>query len=140
MRAVAAGAIYFLIVFLTGFVLGALRVLVIVPRLGDVSAVLLELPLMLAASWLVCRHLIRRMGVAADLMPRLLMGLTGLTLLMLAEMALGLFGFGRGLEMQFTALAQPAGLIGLTGQIAFGAIPLLQVLRNRYFGRAKAIS
>ena len=125
-RAAAAGAVYFLILFSAGFVLGTLRVLAIAPRLGDIAAVLLELPLMLAASWLVCRYLIRRMAIAADPAPRLLMGLTGFALLMLAEIALGWFGFGRSLELQMAALGQPAGLIGLAGQIAFGAIPLLQ--------------
>jgi len=131
MRAAAAGAAYFLILFLAGFMLGTLRVLVIAPRLGDVLAVLLELPLMLAASWLVCRSLIRRMAVPADSVSRLLMGLTGFVLLMLAEVALSLFGFGRSLGMQLAALNQPAGLIGLAGQIAFGAIPLLQARKNR---------
>jgi len=127
MRPAVAGAVYFLILFLTGFVLGALRVFLVAPRLGDVTAVLLELPLMLVASWVVCRFLIRRMAVAARATPRLLMGLTGFVLLMLAETALGLVGFGRSLDMQLTALAQPAGLIGLAGQLAFGAIPLLQL-------------
>lgn len=131
MRAAAAGAVYFLIVFLVGFVLGALRVFLVAPRLGDIRAVLLELPLMLAASWVVCRFLIRRMAVAADVAPRLLMGLTGFILLMLADMVLGRIAFGRSLDMQFVILAQPAGLIGLAGQMAFGAIPLLQLRDNR---------
>lgn len=126
MRVAAAGAIYFLVLFLLGFVLGAIRLLVIAPRFGDVVAVLLELPLMLAASWLVCLYLVRRMDVAADLKSRLLMGLTGFALLVLAEITLGLFGFGRSLETQLADLAEPAGLIGLAGQIGFGAIPLLQ--------------
>jgi len=130
MRAAAAGAAYFRILFSAGFMLGTLRVLVIAPRLGDVPAVLLELPLMLAASWLVCRSLIRRMAVAADSVSRLLMGLTGFVLLMLAEVVLGLFGFGRSLEMQLAALSQPAGLIGLVGQITFSAIPLLQARKH----------
>ncbi len=131
MRAAVAGAVYFLILFLIGFVLGAIRVLTIVPRLGDVVAVPLELPLMLVASWLVCRLLTRRMAVAASVTPRLVMGATGFVLLMLAECALGFIGFGRSLNMQLAALAQPAGLIGLAGQIAFGAIPLLQLRDNR---------
>jgi hypothetical protein len=129
--AAAAGAVYFLIVFLIGFALGAIRVFLVAPRLGELTAVLLELPLMLAASWMVCRFLIRRMAVTADVAARLLMGLTGFALLMLAEMVLGFIGFGRSLDMQLAALAQPAGLIGLAGQMAFGAIPLLQLRSDR---------
>lgn len=131
MRAAAAGAAYFLILFSAGFVLGALRVSVIAPRLGEIAAVLLELPVMLTASWLVCRFLTKHMNVSADWGARLLMGSIGFALLMLAETALGLFGFGRTLEIQLAALSQPAGLIGLAGQIAFGAIPLLQTRATR---------
>lgn len=126
MRAAAAGAVYFLILFAAGFVLGTLRVLVVAPRLGEVPAVLLELPLMLAASWVVCGFLARHMHVAAGFTQRAIMGFIGFALLMLAEIALGLFGFGRTFEMQLAALAAPAGMIGLAGQIGFGAIPLLQ--------------
>jgi hypothetical protein len=50
-----AGALYALIVFLIGFILGTIRVLLIVPRLGETAAVMLETPVMLAASWFVCR-------------------------------------------------------------------------------------
>jgi len=49
-RAVEAGVIYALIVFLCGFALGALRVLLIVPRIGETAAVSLEAPLILTAS------------------------------------------------------------------------------------------
>ncbi len=54
MRAVLAGVLYFGLVFALGFILGTLRVLVLEPRLGSTGAVLLELPVMLAASWLLC--------------------------------------------------------------------------------------
>ena len=40
-RAVPAGAVYFLLVFLAGFVLGTFRVLVVLPRIGELAAVLL---------------------------------------------------------------------------------------------------
>ena len=129
MRAVAAGAAYFLILFLMGFALGSVRVILVAPRLGEAQAVLLEAPLMLAASWVVCRSLIRRINLPAGSTARLVMGLTGFVLLMLADFALGRFGFNRSLQAQVAALAQPAGLIGLAGQIVFGAIPLLQAGR-----------
>ena len=41
---IRSGAVYFAIVFLVGFALGALRTLVMAPRLGDTLAVLLERP------------------------------------------------------------------------------------------------
>lgn len=59
MRALKAGAIYFVAVFTLGFCLGVLRTLVLVPRLGETLAVLAELPVILAASWLI--GMLRRM-------------------------------------------------------------------------------
>jgi len=48
--ATAAGALYALIVFLIGFIFGTVRVLLLAPRLGEIAAVVLETPVMLAAS------------------------------------------------------------------------------------------
>ena len=50
-RSSIAGAAYFLAVFAAGFLLAPIRQFVLVPRIGEVAAVLLEAPLMLAAIW-----------------------------------------------------------------------------------------
>ena len=54
-RSLLAGAAYFAVVFATGFALGVVRVLVTAPRLGETGAVLLEVPIILAASWFAAR-------------------------------------------------------------------------------------
>ncbi len=125
-RAALAGALYFAAVFAAGFVLGAIRTVLIVPRLGEFGAVLLELPLMLAASWVLCGAIVKTLAIPPRLPARLVMGGTGFALLMAAEFALGAFGFGRGLAEQLALLAQPPGTLGLTGQLVFGAIPALR--------------
>jgi len=51
---------YFSLVFAVAFLLGALRVLFVDPRLGPLQAVLLEVPLVLAVSWLVAGRCLRR--------------------------------------------------------------------------------
>ena len=53
--AIEAGALYAIIVFLIDFILGIIRVLLLAPRLGETTAVIIEAPIMLAASWFVCR-------------------------------------------------------------------------------------
>ncbi len=53
--ATKAGVLYALSVFLIGLILGTIRVLLLVPRLGEKAAVTLETAMMLAASWFVCR-------------------------------------------------------------------------------------
>jgi len=54
------GAAYVVAVFGAGFMLGVLRTLVLVPRLGALWAVLLELPVMLTIAWLSCARILRR--------------------------------------------------------------------------------
>ena len=59
-RMLKAALVYFLIVFGVGFLLGPIRILLVVPRLGERMAELLEAPLMMlviivAANWIVRR-------------------------------------------------------------------------------------
>jgi hypothetical protein len=54
-----AGALYAIIVFLIGFILGTIRVLPLAPRLGETTAVIIEAPIILMASWFVCRWCVR---------------------------------------------------------------------------------
>lgn len=81
----AAGAAYFGLVFAAGFALGTLRVLVLVPRLGERAAELLEMPLMLAASWLAAGWVVGRFRLPAGARHRLPVGLVALALLVAGE-------------------------------------------------------
>jgi hypothetical protein len=130
MTALKAAAVYFAGVFSIGFVLGTIRVLALVPALGPLAATLLELPLMLAASWFVAKWAIARFTVPPNLLPRLQMGGAAFFLLMSGETLLGL-AFGRSLASQFSDLLQPAGLAGLIGQILFALIPALLLRANQ---------
>ncbi len=58
--------------FAAGFAFGTVRVLLLVPRVGELSASLLELPIMLGISWFVC--IIARYQVRPRVTPRLTMG------------------------------------------------------------------
>lgn len=86
LRVLKAAAVYFAIVFGTGFVLGTIRVVWSIPRFGERSAELLEQPLMLIAIVLAARWIVRR--VRPDLAPveRLAIGLVALGLLVAAEL------------------------------------------------------
>ena len=122
--ALKAGAFYFAAIFALGFVLGTLRAL----WLTALPAVLVELPVMLGASWLVARWLIRRRMLAGQVLTAgeaLAMGGFAFVLLMLAEAALGFLLTGQGVADWLAAMSTPAGLAGLAGQILFALIPLL---------------
>jgi hypothetical protein len=88
-RATKAGALYAIIVFLIGFILGTIRVLVTTPHLGETIAVILEAPVILAASWFVCRWCVDRLNVTRDVRARSLMGFVAFLVLMSAEFGLG---------------------------------------------------
>lgn len=127
--AIRAGVLCFALVFAAGFVLGTLRVLVVAPAIGETAAVLAELPVILLIAWRLCRRLAARERVPAEPLPRAVMGGLAFVLLIGAEAALGAV-LGRPLAAQAAALATPAGLAGLAGQIAFGLMPLAQAWRS----------
>jgi hypothetical protein len=129
-RIAAAAASYAGLIFAAGFVLGTLRVLVLVPRIGAVWAEAIEVPIMLALSFLVARWQVARHGVPARLPPRLAMGGLAFILLMSAEIVLGVIGFGQPLAEVLTGYGDPRRWIGLGGQIAFGLMPVLLLLRG----------
>ena len=120
-----AGAAYFAIVFAVGFALGTVRTLFIAPRLGEQLAVVIELPLMLGASWLACGWVVRRWHVAAAAGPRLTMGAVAFALLMIAEITLSLTAFDRSFAVYVRSLVTPHGITGLLGQVVFALMPVL---------------
>ncbi|WP_422029169.1 hypothetical protein [Roseovarius sp.] len=125
-RAVSAGAVYFLVVFAVGFALGTFRVLVLLPRVGELTAVMLELPVMLVVSWVCAGWLVGRFRVPGRVADRLVMGSAGFGLLMVAEWMLAVFVFDRPMAAQLAHYARWPGAIGLAGQVAFGVMPVLR--------------
>jgi len=118
------------VVFVAGFVLGALRVAVLVPAVGDFAAVLIELPFMIGISWIACAALVRRLAVPARAAPRLTMGGVAFLSLIVAEMVLAVAAFGRGPAAFAADLTRPAGVVGLAGQVLFALFPWLQARRT----------
>lgn len=125
--AIVAGGLYFLAVFMAGFVLGTLRTLVLAPHLGAVGAVALEVPAMLAIAWFACGEVIRRLEVSVALPMRLTMGGAAFALLMTAETLLAWVLFGRSPAEHAVRYANPDALLGLAAQIAFGLFPLARL-------------
>lgn len=77
--------VYFGLVFGAGFVLGAGRVFLLVPILGDRVAELIEAPIMLVVIVLSARFTIRRMPEPTALTARLAVGFAALAVLLLVE-------------------------------------------------------
>jgi Na+-transporting methylmalonyl-CoA/oxaloacetate decarboxylase beta subunit len=82
-----AGFLYFSTVFGVGFILGTIRVLWVVPRLGERSAELLEMPIMCLVTIVAARWVARRTVTPTPL--RLLsVGLVALSMLLAAELVM----------------------------------------------------
>lgn len=76
---------YFALVFLAGFVLGFIRVLLLVPEIGERYAEFLEMPLMLIVIYFSARLLVYRFPRLPRLSGYLTVGLIAVSLLLLAE-------------------------------------------------------
>ncbi len=88
MRTLSAAATYFGCVFGAGFVLGAIRVPFLVPRLGERLAELAEMPLMFVVIVFAARFVVRRFADSRATASWLPVGSLALALLVGAELAL----------------------------------------------------
>jgi hypothetical protein len=121
-----AGIAYFAATFGLGFLLGTFRVLILIPRIGSLWAVLIELPVMLIISWIMCRWIIERFSAPNEVTNRVMMGTFAFILLMMAELGLSMFLFGRTFSEHFGIYKNVPELLGFFGQMTFGALPLIQ--------------
>ncbi|MDI1239060.1 MAG: hypothetical protein PSV26_16375 [Polaromonas sp.] len=128
MRVLLIGALYLVAVFAAGFVLGVLRTLVVVPLLGALWAVLLELPVILAIAWLVCSRVLRRWPLSPS--AALGMGLVAFSLLMLVEAGLSNLLAGRSLTEHLALYTELPHQVGLAGQLVFAVFPWIQARRT----------
>jgi len=132
MRVATAAVTYWAIVFALGFVLGTVRVLWVIPRVGLMPATLLELPIILAASWFAAGWILRRFTISAR-REALSLGVLAFAILMAAECALAGVLAGETPAQWLAGLGQPHALLGLAGQAVFALMPWWRVQQ-----RAKA--
>jgi hypothetical protein len=122
------GALYFALVFGAGFVLGSIRVLWIVPRLGMRMAELVEAPFMLAVIVLAARGIVRSLAVPFTASRRLGMGCVALCLVLATEFTLVLWL--RGLSIaDYLATRDPVS--GTVYYLLLGVFAIMPVLVHR---------
>jgi hypothetical protein len=123
---IGAGLAYFGIVLAVGFLFGGIRVLLLAPAFGELAAVIIELPVILAIAWIVCSWLLRNFGVPATLIHRFTMGGVAFVLLMIAEFALATLLFGNSLSEHLGSYRALHRTLGLAGQMTYGTFPIVQ--------------
>jgi len=128
MQSIKAALAYWGAIFALGFVLGTVRTLWLAPGIGETGAVLVELPVMLVASWLAAGAFTRRFGIASAGQAAA-MGLLAFALLMASEAVLAVL-LGQGLAQWLGAMTRTPGALGLAGQAVFAIMPVLAVRRS----------
>jgi hypothetical protein len=125
MRFLKAGALYFILVFGAGFVLGPIRIIWVVPRLGERTAQLMEAPIMLGVIVLAARWIGRRLAVPPT-PPRLLgVGFVALGLLLVVEFTVVLWLRGLTIGEYFAGRDPVAGTVYMVMLGVFAVMPLL---------------
>jgi hypothetical protein len=120
---------YFAAVFSIGFVLGVARTLWTAPRLGERVAELVELPVMVVASFLVARALMSRAG-ATGIRDAALIGLAALALLLCAELAVVAFVRGQTLAGYVASRDPVSGFAYVLALLLFAVMPALLSYRR----------
>lgn len=124
-------ALYFVLVFSVGFVLGIGRVLVLLPVLGERAAELIEMPIMvvvivLAARWIVTRRLdTRRLSSA------LIVGFSAMGLVLIADLVVGILLRGMSPIEVFSHRDPISGTAYYMSLLLFACMPVI-VVRLRY--------
>ena len=128
-RAIQAGLVYCAVVFAAGLVLGLIRTVWVAPLAGELAAVMLQAPVLLAVASSACGWVAERFDVAEPFLDRLVMGGAALAALILAEAVTGLIVWRGALLAYFAAHGRSAVLLGLLVQLAFAVFPMIRQRR-----------
>ena len=125
-----ASLAYFGFVFGAGFVLGVIRTLVLVPRVGVRVAELIEAPVMLVVTVLAARWVMQRLRVPAATGIRLLVGLIALMTLLAVEFTVVLWLRGLTVAEYFRERDPISGGVYVALLLLFAAMPVIVVNRK----------
>ena len=130
MQILKAGVLYFALVFGTGFVLGTIRILWIVPSFGTRTAELMEAPVMLVVTMLAARWVARLLSLPPTAATRLGVGFVALGFMLGAEFTVVLWI--RSLTIgEYLARRDPvAGTVYIVMLGIFAVMPLLVARRG----------
>jgi nitroimidazol reductase NimA-like FMN-containing flavoprotein (pyridoxamine 5'-phosphate oxidase superfamily) len=128
-RIIKAAVVYFVIVFGAGSVLGLIRTLLVVPRLGDRMAELIELPVMLMIIFLAAKFIVDRFHLPPSLRYRLGAGVLAFAFGVVFEF--GVFLKLRGLTLpEYFQTRDPIAIAAYyLALVLLALMPLIQILR-----------
>ena len=126
--AVLTGIAFGLSMFGAGFVFGTIRVLFLVPRFGEFTAVLMELPLMVPISWKLSEMFKGKVG---DVPSGMLVASIAFCTLLSFEVTLSLLLFGNTRDEMLQDFTSAKGVTGLVGQLISSSFPIWQLKKDK---------
>jgi hypothetical protein len=129
MKILKTGVIYFILVFGAGFILGPIRLLLVVPHFGTRMAELIEMPIMIAVIIAAARWIVRRFSLPPTPGSRLGMGFIALSLLLVAEFSLVLWLRGLSISEYLATRDPVSGTVYYMSLAVFAIMPHIVVRR-----------
>lgn len=124
-RDLRAALLYFALVMGAGFVMGCVRVPLLVPRIGARYAELAEMPFMLMAIVLAARHVVRRFVLLPRPKVRLQVGFVALVLSVGAELMLSTVLQDRSVASYVASRDPVSGSVYLVLLMVFALMPAI---------------
>jgi len=116
---------YISLAFGAGFVLGTIRTLWVVPRVGSRTAELMEMLIMLVVTIVAARWTVLRLSVPMMWSARLEMGCIALVLMLIAEFGFVLWIRGLSIKEYYATRDPVSGAAYYLLHIVFAIMPLL---------------
>lgn len=122
-----AGLAYCVIVLGAGFLLGLVRVPLVVPRIGERWAELAEMPIMAVVIYLAAGYILRRFPAICSPIRSLITGGLALVLVIAAELTLVMILQERSIAQYISSRDQVSGSVYMAMLIVFAAMPRLRL-------------
>lgn len=129
-KTIRAALVYFAIVLGTGFVLGVFRVPLLVPRIGERWAELLEMPIMAAVIYFSAGYLLRRFPDICSPGRSLAAGVLALALSVAAELGLAVVLQNQTLVEFIASRDKISGSVYIMLLLVFAVMPRLRLSRH----------
>ena len=126
---VRASFLYFALVMGAGFLLGSVRVLFVVPHLGERWAELAEMPIMAMVIVVAAGYILRRYPEVQTRGRALVVGFTALALSVSAELVLAVVLQSQSLSEYLASRDKISGSVYLVMLVAFALMPRLRLVR-----------
>ncbi len=127
---IRASFLYFVLVMGAGFLLGSVRVLFVVPHLGERWAELAEMPIMAMVIFVAAGYILRRYPEVQTRGRALVVGFTALALSVSAELVLAVVLQSQSLSEYLASRDKISGSVYLVMLVAFALMPRLRLARH----------